>query len=542
MSVGRSWQFDPDPRGDGGRDSNASGLWIEIRCPQAGARIWSDGGGIGWSGTGPQPRYHRIRDEDTIMRTPARSPEDIIGIVPHTLGYTPRNSLVALIVGTDESGAQTSSTTLRIDFTRETAARILAEGGDWYVDLVLRVGTVSGVFLVLYDEDYEHIDPFADEATGPFGAETADSIGAETAGPIGADAADSAPDESDTAPDERGAVPVVSGDSSPHARTAQSAEAQEIREGGAQEARVGEERETRAAGDADNEYADVHRGLVHAAVDELAASFATVGVDTLSAWWVSRERFGRIDEDGYLSTPLIAATTSACATELVASGSNPAEGPEELVIAPMSAEAFAHSRGGHTDEWMDTEEAFAILAEIYPRLEAMRVDDESINEARLNALLDLPTVMAVDALLAKKWSRDALEMILSFDHPDFPPARLARLDGDELCALAHRVGRSAEAAQNLVGLSPRPPRPRDILVTIAFFKEYLPLGHPQVRATAFAVIAWYEWSLGGSTMAENYAQAAIELEPEHRLAQLIAHAVVNGLLPRWLTEAEGTRF
>lgn len=415
------------------------------------------------------------------MRTPARSPEDIIGIVPHTLGYTPRKSLVALIVGTDDSGAQTSSTTLRIDFSRETAARIIAEGGDWYVDLVLRAGTVSGVFLILYDEDYEHIDPFADEATGPFGTE----------------------------PAECGAGP--------------------------------DERQAQAAGDGDAEYANVHRGLVHAAIDELAMSFATVGVDTLSAWWVSRERFGRIDEDGYLSTPLIAATTSACATELVASGSNPAEAPEDLVIGPMTAEAFAHSRGGHTDEWMGTEEAFAILAEIYPHLEAMR-DDESINEARINALLDLPTVMAVDALLTKKWSRDALEMILSFDHPDFPPARLARLDGDGLCALAHRIGRSAEAAQNLVGLSPRPPRPRDILIAIAFFKEYLPLGHPQVRATAYAVIAWYEWALGGSTMAENYAQAALELDPDHRLAQLITHAVVNGLLPRWLTEAQGTRF
>src|SRR5699024_2709923 len=67
--------------------------------------------------------------------------------------------------------------------------------------------------------------------------------------------------------------------------------------------------------------------------------------------------------------------------------------------------------------------------------------------------------------------------------------------------------------------------------------------HPdRDRATAYAVIAWYEWALGGSTMAENYALAAIELEPEHRLAQLITHAVVNGLLPRWLTEARGTRF
>src|SRR5699024_11639715 len=77
-------------------------------------------------------------------------------------------------------------------------------------------------------------------------------------------------------------------------------------------------------------------------------------------------------------------------------------------------------------------------------------------------------------------------------------------------------------------------------IAIALFKDYLPLGHPQVRATAYAVIAWYEWALGGSTMAENYALAAIELEPEHRLSQLITHAVVNGLVPRWLRSEEHT--
>src|SRR5699024_3617345 len=201
---------------------------------------------------------------------------DIIGIVPHTLGYTPRNSLVALIVGTDDSGAQASSMTLRIDFSRETAARIIAEGGDWYVDLVLRAGAGSGVFLILYDEDYEHIDPFADEATVPFGTEPDGPIGAEASDSSGADAApDESGAESGTAPDARGTG--------------------------------SEGQEAQAADDADAEYANVHRGLVHAAIDELATSFATVGVDTLSAWWVSRERFGRIDEDGYLSTPLIAA-------------------------------------------------------------------------------------------------------------------------------------------------------------------------------------------------------------------------------------------
>lgn len=386
------------------------------------------------------------------MRTPARTPEDIIGIIPHTLGYIPRRSLVAVIVGTENNGSQTSSTTLRIDFDRESAAQTLSEGGDWYADLILRACTVTGVFLVLYDDDYQPVSTF-----GP-----------------GADA----------------------------------------------------------------EYAEVHRGLIRAAIDELAATFAARNVDTLSAWWVNQEHFGRIDEDGYDSTPLIEATTSACATELVAEGSNPVAEPEDLVISPMPAEAFADSRRGHSQEWMGTDEAFTILADVYPRLEAMRHGEEPFDEARIHDLLDLPTVMALDTLLVEIWSRDALEMMLSFDHPDFPPSLVCGLDGDELSTLCRSVVSRSRAAKELVGLSSRPPRPRDVLLAIAFLKDYLLAGHPQARANTYAIIAWFEWALGGSTMALNYAQAAIELESGHGLGELIVSAVNMGCLPRWLAETQ----
>ncbi|MGO0604644.1 DUF4192 family protein [Brevibacterium linens] len=388
------------------------------------------------------------------MKTPARTPEDIIGIIPHTLGYTPQRSLVAVIVGTENNGSQTSSTTLRIDFDRESAAQTLSEGGGWYADLIMRAGTVSGVFLVLYDDDYQPVSAFG----------------------LGADA----------------------------------------------------------------EYAEVHRGLIRAAIDELAMTFAARGVDTLSAWWVNQEHFGRIDEDGFDCTPLIDATTSACATELVAAGSNPVADPVDLVISPMPAEAFADSRRGHAEEWMGTDEAFVVLAEVYPRLDVMRCEEEAIDEARIHDLMDLPTVMALDTLLVEIWSRDALEMILSFDHPDFPPSVVNGLDGEELCTMSRRIVSQAQAAQQLVGLSSRAPRPRDIMLTIAFLKDYLQAGHPQARANAYAVIAWFEWALGGSTMALNYARAAIELESEHGLAELIVGAVDMGCLPRWLTETQRT--
>ena len=41
-------------------------------------------------------------------------------------------------------------------------------------------------------------------------------------------------------------------------------------------------------------------------------------------------------------------------------------------------------------------------------------------------------------------------------------------------------------------------------------------------------------------MALNYARAAIELESEHGLAELIVSAVNMGCLHRWLTETQSS--
>ena len=354
----------------------------------------SSGGAGPTSATGTAPISRFPSDQGGHSEDTARTPEDIIGIIL-TLGYTPRRSLVAVVVGTENNGAQTSSTTMRIDFDRESAAQTLSEGGGWYADLIMRACTVTGVFLVLYDDDYQPVSAFGS----------------------GADA----------------------------------------------------------------EYAEVHRGLIRAAIDELAITFAARSVDTLSAWWVNQDHFGRIDEDGYDCTPLIEATTSACATELVAGGSNPVADPEDLVISPMPAEAFADSRRGHAEEWMGTDEAFAILADVYPRLEAMRHEEEAIDEARIHDLMDLPTVMAFDTLLVELWSRDALEMILSFDHPDFPPSLVRGLDGNELCTMSRRIVSQARAAQQLVGLIARPTSARPSAHHRPA-RDYLQAGHPQARA------------------------------------------------------------
>jgi len=395
------------------------------------------------------------------METPARTAEDIIGIVPHTLGYIPQDSLVAVIVGTEADGTQSCATTLRTDFTLETAACIVAEGGGWYADLISRACAVSGVFLLLYDEEYLSIGSIGDPADSGDPAESGD--------------------------------PADSG-----------------------------------------EYLRVHRGLIRAAIDEIAISLGEKEIDTLSAWWIAGESFGRIDEDGENRRPLADATTSACATELIAGGSNPVASPQELVTRPLSDEEFALSRKDAETTAMELREAFDVLAEVYPRLDRIRRDDAAFEESEFSNLLGLRTVIAIDTILGQKWSRDTLEMILSFDHPDFLPEAVLDCAPGQLYEIARRQGSSAAAAGQIVGLSARSPRPRDVLVGIAFLRAYLPLGHPDVRATAYAVIAWFEWALGGSTMAEQFARAALELDAEHGMAKLITGAVEAGYLPRWL--------
>lgn len=395
------------------------------------------------------------------MDTPARTAEDIVGIVPHTLGYIPQDSLVAVIVGTEADGTQSCATTVRTDFTLETAARIVAEGGRWYADMITRACAVSGVFLLLYDDDY----------AGDDSAET----------------------------------------------------------------------EAGSTGDAD-EYLRVHRGLIRAATDEIAISLGEREIDTLCAWWISGDSFGRIDEDGENRRPLADAITSACATELIAGGSNPVASPEDLVIRPLSAEDFAFSRRDAEDAEIDLPEAFDILAVVYRRLDRIRCDQKAFEDSEFAEMLDLRTVIAIDSILGQKWSRDALEMILSFDHPGFPPESVLGCAEGELYERAKRIASSPAAAREIVGLSPRSPHPRDVLVGIAFLRAYLPLGHPDVRATAYAVIAWFEWALGGSTMAEQFAGAALELDPDHGMATLIAGAVEAGYLPRWLMATPAAPF
>lgn len=419
------------------------------------------------------------------MDTPAKTAEDLIGIVPHTLGYVPHRSLVAIIVVTDESGVRTCETTLRVDFDLETAAHIVSEGGDWFAQLITGACPATGVFLVLYDDEF--LPACADDRLGSLDVDSLDLDGG------GLDLDSLGLDSLDV---DSGGLDLD-----------------------------------------DDEYGRVHRGLVRASVDELATALGEQGIDTLGAWWVNEDLFGRIDDEADPGTSLEEASASACATELVAGGSSPVAEAQELVVRPISAAEFAAGRVGRTDAWLSIDDSFDLLTLIYPQLTDQRRTAAALDRQTLDDLMTLPVVMAIDSILSEKWSRDALEMILSFDHPNFRPCDLMGCLPGELMDRALRYSRSRQAAQEMVGLSSRPPRPSDIKLSIELLRRYVRVGHPEVRATAYAVIAWFEWSLGGSTMAELYARAALDLDPDHAMAGLIISAVENGYLPQWLMGA-----
>jgi|GEM_PF-3281838 len=54
------------------------------------------------------------------------------------------------------------------------------------------------------------------------------------------------------------------------------------------------------------------------------------------------------------------------------------------------------------------------------------------------------------------------------------------------------------------------------------------------RAPALAALAWCEWATGQSSLAHAHATAALELEPEHELADDIVALTSSSVVPAWL--------
>lgn len=87
-------------------------------------------------------------------------------------------------------------------------------------------------------------------------------------------------------------------------------------------------------------------------------------------------------------------------------------------------------------------------------------------------------------------------------------------------------------AERMWGEGPQPHQDR-LHRALALTRRLAAAAPRTQRPGALAVCAWLSWALGRSTHAERYAAAALEIEPEHGLSEIVLSFVSAGHLPDW---------
>lgn len=82
------------------------------------------------------------------------------------------------------------------------------------------------------------------------------------------------------------------------------------------------------------------------------------------------------------------------------------------------------------------------------------------------------------------------------------------------------------------GDGPRPD-PDRLAGALALVRRLAALAPRELQPGPLAICAWLSWALGRSTHAERYAQAAREIDAQHRLSEIVLTFVAAGHLPDW---------
>jgi len=122
--------------------------------------------------------------------------------------------------------------------------------------------------------------------------------------------------------------------------------------------------------------------------------------------------------------------------------------------------------------------------------------------------------------------RDPLLIAWAQDQDAGTDALLAQMDWAE----GHPYPQKIAAIMWGEGSRPDPARLRQSLENVRTLLAVAP------SAGCYATAAWLAWALGQSTHAEVYADAGLELEPEHGLCGIVVTFVQNGHLPAWAFE------
>ncbi|MET2011445.1 DUF4192 family protein [Microbacterium chocolatum] len=178
-----------------------------------------------------------------------------------------------------------------------------------------------------------------------------------------------------------------------------------------------------------------------------------------------------------------------------------------------------------------------------------RVDPASLMAAC--ALDDVPTLYE-DAL---DWDPTALDavpaatLLWCLARPSLRDVALVQwcsdIDGGDDALEAQRRWEAGEEypphlAMHLWGEGAQP-QPRRLVRALEVVRRLAACAPPDAAPGALAVCAWLAWALGRSTHAEVLARQALDLDPEHGLAEIVLSFVAAGHLPDWAFRAAERR-
>lgn len=269
------------------------------------------------------------------------------------------------------------------------------------------------------------------------------------------------------------------------------------------------------------------RDLIDAPVHALCEAFVRAGVHVAEPLWASAEFHGSVLDPDVVHTRATADESQA-AVSMIFEGSQVVEDFDAAVrFAPADLslvdEAAALRGRGHAAEDL----VWAVVTDVLRLYDEVDFVPGRFRPSPLGLL-------GVEHMCEELWSRDALQMILGFDHPAFHPEDLRVLSASEFLPLAREAAGSDESVRSMVGLSPLPPDFDLLGRSVDYLRSLVPLVRSGIRPAVLAVLAWMEWARMRNSFAEWYAAESLALDPDYRLALLVRDAVNAGVTPGWL--------
>jgi hypothetical protein len=109
--------------------------------------------------------------------------------------------------------------------------------------------------------------------------------------------------------------------------------------------------------------------------------------------------------------------------------------------------------------------------------------------------------------------------------------------GDRVLEDAHRYAagepvHSLESGSLMLGEGPRPDA-RRVERAVVLVKQLASTAPRAARPPLLCMLAWFNWALGRSSVADRFVRSAEEIDPGYGLAEVLRTVLDRGMLPEW---------